>query len=724
MSLRGLNLKAVYRTGVDNLMEDFYIPCLRECIKYDRAVGFFTSSVLAYGMSGVAKLITNGGKMRLIIGSPLDDEEYEALKAGKNLKKLGEKLVKELEVLVEGSESTALEIRLKLFFLMIVTEKLDIRFAYRRSGMYHEKIGIMEDSDGNKILFQGSANETASALNEDLNYESINIYPSWEEDVYEKYGMPYEKGFEDIWNGKDKHVITIDMPSELYSKIQDKAKEKNLNSFLDIIACDGDSDTIKCEVNEDVVDLYCKPQVPDAVSGRKFSLFPHQESALKAWAENEYKGIFKLATGAGKTITAMYAVAKLMQANRELRLVYVVAVPYVALAEQWVNEMRLFNIHPIQCFGSKDAWEEKLKASINQFKLNRVDFFSIVVVNKTLTSEIFKSEISRLSKTEIFFIGDECHHHSSKNLAESVPEAKYKIGLSATPYSLKIDAGFETDPIKIETLKSVYGDVVSEYNLANALGDGVLTPYDYHISLVRLDDDEMDLYHEISKQIARLIAIEQGDMSIKLKGLIRRRNKIISNASEKVPALERLLSEIKIKDKEHTLIYVGEGPAAENEDTNETDISQLQAVSEVMMKKNWKVAKFTATENKKDRSTIMDDFKNGNIDALVSMRVLDEGIDIPLCKRAFILASTTNSRQFVQRRGRILRKAVGKKKAEIFDFVVIPQSYGKDKSCFVSLVERELYRVMDFVRLAENRKQVQRVAEDLAYSFGLDAKGL
>lgn len=720
MNLKSLNIKSVYRSGSDNLLEDFYLPCLQCCKSYDRAVGFFSSSILVYAMSGVASLITNGGKMRLIIGYPLKDDEYDALKMGVNLSGFGEKLIGDLEELISNSETDLMKSRLKLFFLMIVTGALSIRFAYRRKGMYHEKIGMMTDSDGNKVLFQGSANETVNAINSDLNYESINVYRSWDQSTYSEYALPYEQGFEDIWNGKDKSIITMTMPSTIYEKIQSKAKEMDATA-LTVSEPSLDSEILGMSGG---TKRSCLPEIPVSVNGKPFNLYEHQLSALRSWSENNFKGIFKLATGAGKTITAMYAVAKLVEANKGHRLAYIVAVPYVALAEQWVEELNIFNMCPIKCYGARAVWEERINSDISGLKLGQIDFFCAVVVNRTLVSDGFQRAISRLDESELFFVGDECHHHSTDAMANAVPSAKYKIGLSATPYSSKIDAGYETDPVKVANLKSVYGEIVSEYNMANALGDGVLTPYNYHIVVVFLDYEEMDRYSELSKEIAKLMSYEEGDPSSKLKDLIRRRNKIISNASGKVPALSELLKETSFKDKGHSLVYVGEGSTLESEDISQFDQSQLQAVADVMMKAGWKVSRFTANEGKVDRLNIMSNFKQGNIDALVSMRVLDEGIDIPVCKRAFILASTTNSRQFVQRRGRILRRAPGKKAAEIYDFVVAPQKTGRGEPCFVSLVKRELHRVMEFVRLSQNRETSESVAAELAYSFGLDVRGL
>lgn len=718
MSLKDISIKPVYRSGEDDLMKDFYIPCLSVSNGYDRAVGFFSTSILVYALSGISQLLRNNGEMRLVIGYPLSDEEFEVLKSGEPLKHLGHRLESSLEEMINEATTDLLRYRLKIFFLMTVTGKLRIKFAYRKRGMYHEKIGVFRDGLGNKVLFQGSANETTNATNPDLNYESISVYKSWISENYNDYAQPYENGFEKIWCGADPHVHTADIPSELYTKIH-----KKIQKGIEFIPVD---DVLENEVklieygNESYNNGY--PVVPINMGDKKFKVFPHQDEALKSWSENRYTGIFKLATGAGKTVTAMYAVAKLFERNRNMPLAYIVAVPYVALADQWVQELAKFNMKPIRCYGNKTIWQERLNSAISQLNIGKIEFFSVVVVNQSLRGEAFQSSLKRLDSKKIFFVGDECHHHSTNTFLEAIPEAQFKIGLSATPYSEEIDAGYETDPVKIENLKNIYGSIVAEYGMAKALGDGVLTPYNYYIRPVALNEIEMLNFIELSKEMAKLFSQEKGELSSRLKDLIRRRNKIISNASQKMLALIDVLKDEKFAEKRHSLVYVGEGNVLDNEEGAKGEVAQLTAVSTAMMSLGWKVSRFTAQEKKADRLAIMEDFTEGNIDALVSMRVLDEGIDIPACKRAFILASTTNSRQFIQRRGRILRKSEGKDIADIYDFVVIPNSSMKNESCFVSLVRRELYRVMEFVKLSQNRVAGELVASELADMFELDIK--
>jgi len=224
-SLRDVELKSVYRSGKDDLLKDFYMPALKSAKYYDRAVGYFSTTLLAYALKGISSIVKNEGVMRLIVGHPLEEDEFEALKEGKQLKTISNA---ELDKLIESASTKIEHARLQLFMLLVATNRIELKFAFKPRGMYHEKIGIIKDSLGNKILFHGSANETTNAINPDLNFESIAVYKNWKPDIYMEYAESFERGFEDLWSGNDKSVVTIDMPSEMYEKISQIYRDKSL----------------------------------------------------------------------------------------------------------------------------------------------------------------------------------------------------------------------------------------------------------------------------------------------------------------------------------------------------------------------------------------------------------------------------------------------------------------------------------------------------------------
>jgi superfamily II DNA or RNA helicase len=730
-NLTKIKIKSVYRSSDDDMLNDFYLPALSNSVKYYRAVGFFSTALLEYALKGLSKFSGDKGSIRILVGFPLAPDEYEALVEGNRIKDLHKKITLDFSEFLQAEYNPIQEKRLRLLVMLVGSGVLNLKFACRKAGMYHEKIGVMEDFSGNKIVFQGSANETVNAINQDLNFESITVFRSWQQEYYEEYGKPFESGFHRLWNGDEKNVLTIDMPDELYEKVckdfYQKYKVEENSSMYNV-----DESTLQKITEEELKKNL--PEIPSSLGGRPFKILNHQEQALRNWFENKRIGLLKLATGAGKTITAMYGFTKIFKnASKPRRMMVVVSVPYQALAEQWVKELSLFNVKPIKCFYGRQTWDEELNQNISLLLSGSLEFLCIVVVNKTLLTDYFINCIERVPSANIFFIGDECHRHASFRTVSKLPDAVFKMGLSATPFI----SGFEDNDIQSEEEKSLcsyYGKIVAEYSLADALADNVLTQYEYNIITVCLTIEESEKYDDLTKDIGRQMAIDSSECNSKLSSLIRQRNNIVANANNKVKALIDYLDSNPIENKTHTLFYVGEGKALDSEAVESDDcdnlfsydyvegISQLENISISLKSRGWKLSKFTSQESPNERKAIMRNFVDGDVDGLVSMKVLDEGIDIPLCKRAFILASSRNTRQFIQRRGRILRRSAGKDFAEIFDFIVVPSKTISFSAAGRSLVKKELSRAMEFIRLSKNRKLCEAQANEIAefYNLNLD----
>lgn len=709
MSLTEIELKPTYNSEEDSLLDDFYIPALGSAISYDRAVGFFSASMLTYAAQGLSKFVSNLGQMRLIIGHQVDEEEYEAIKKGENLKELYQSLNLGLEKIINDVSSEIFICRLELLSWLVSTNRLKIKFAIRRKGMYHEKIGILKDEHGNKVVFQGSANESQMALLPDFNFESISVYPSWEEGIYKKYGASYEARFQRLWNNDAKETVVVDVPSEIYTRLSNFYQKitpppQNIEKTLfDELAIEKKSFSLL-------------PILPTILGTSSYQLKEHQKNALTNWKSNDFNGIFALATGAGKTITALHAATTL--ANYQQHLALIVAVPYQNLADQWCEVMELFSITAIRCYMSKNRWQTELNTAISDFNLNRTKpFIAIVVVNRTLSTETFQNEIKRINPNKLLFVGDECHHHASKNIVTNLPNAIYRIGLSATPWSSK-----EEDKERI--LKSYYGEIVAKYTIEDALKDDVLTPYHYFIHIFYLTPDETETYQQISTEIGKLIAIKENHGHINeqlLTALYMRRSRLIGSADNKFIMLDKLLNKLAI-DK-HTLFYCGDGSVIEEKSEDDNDdftIRDIERVATILYNHGWKSSRFTADESLKERRSIIDNFKNGFIDAMVSIRVLDEGIDIPVCKQAFLLASSRNQRQFIQRRGRILRKSPGKYCSIIHDFIVLPSESIAIDDSLKNLIDGELDRLIEFAHVATNKSEIYAEGKSLANHYSID----
>lgn len=709
--LKELNLKAVYRSDYDHILEDFYIPALTASKSYDRAVGYFSASMLSYAAQGLSAFIENDGQIRLIIGGELQPEDKTAIEEGYEIRqvasRLGVKIVQDIEQIDDGLFYR----RLELLSWLIASGRLDIKIALKQKGMYHEKIGILTDAAGGKIVFQGSANETTHALLPDFNFESINVFQCWRTEFADHF-MPYLVGFENLWQNKSPNTLVIDFPDAARDKLVKIAKgtRKVISPKIEI-----DLWRKHQQLDAKPDDESDAPRIPLTFNDEEFSIRPPQKKALEAWKSHGLNGVMALATGAGKTITAIYGALRIYEATRKLFLV--IAVPYQNLADQWVSVLREFNIIPIKCYASSDSWTSALSDAITLYQTNATRFVCLVVVNRTLQSEQFQHFISQVPGENFLWVGDECHHHSSQGLSKSLPQqAKLRLGLSATP-------NHYIDDSATARLTDFYGPVVATYSLEEALCDGVLTPYKYYVILVDLTEDEAEEYRQLSAQISRLAARNnfrelESSADEQLQFLLFRRARLLGSAKNKLGELNQLLTGKQASQM--TLFYCGDG-TTEDEDAGEP-MRQVEAVAFKLYDLGWRNSLFTARESRQERKTLLDHFRLGLINALVAIRCLDEGIDVPACRAAYILASSRNPRQFIQRRGRILRRSPGKEFAEIYDFVVkLPEGSAEGNSYERQLIQSEFERVTEFARLAINSEDAVRdltsllIKHDLAH---------
>lgn len=713
--LRSIRIKEVYNSEDDNILEDFYIPALKNAIFYDRAVGYFDAKVLTSAARGMAAFVENGGYMRLIVGATLTREEYEAISLGYGEREIRERLASELNEYVNAYDDKLFLNQLNTLTWFITNKKLDIKIALRKGGIYHEKIGIIRDAESDFIVFQGSANETNKALGP-FNYESINVFKSWLPE-FEGHIVPHVRKFECLWGDNAKNTKVLDFTEIAEGVLSNRIQQPfvpDINRELTLWQEYIDS-------HEPETDLSRGPHIPAKLYGCDFQLRRHQKDALNAWKENNFRGLFELATGAGKTITAIYGAVKMFENRKKLLLV--ISVPYQSLADQWADILRLFGIRPLVCYGGEQRWVESLKRQLVDFQAGLIGFVGVVVVDATLNSKsrTFSDLLASLGddyKDYFLFVGDECHHHGALATYNSLPpNAGLRIGLSATP-----DRGDDPDDGN-ENLRKYYGEIIARYTLKDALDEKVLTPYEYHIVDVTLTDEESEKYIVLSKQISKLIAYSKGSKSIEqnnnaLNVLLSKRARLINGTQNKPIALRKLLKNMPIT--KHSLFYCAEGYVDDGDESDEDALKQIEIISQLLHSMNWKSSQFTANENKDQREDILKGFKDGDIDSLVAMKCLDEGIDVPACSTAFIMASSRKPRQFIQRRGRILRKSEGKTKAVIYDFFVsLPIDSVEDSGIERRLLIAELKRINEFSSLSLNKGDAYRQLEPFLKKYDL-----
>lgn len=720
MSLKELKIKKEYRSLLNDIARTFFIPTLSEGVEYNRAVGFFSSSILVDISKGISGLVKNKGKIRLVASPYLSDEDISAIKCGYLRRDQVIKDALRRELHQPDSEFEAA--RLNLLANLIADGIMDIKIAFTEDaeqvGMYHEKMGIITDSVGNKIAFSGSLNESLRALR--LNYETIDVFCSWkgeEERVNTK-----ESAFTAIWNNSEPNIRIVDFP-ELSNEII--AKYKYAKPDLQI-----DEEEFKLGNNHIKSGDLCinnspnSPQIPE-----NLNFYQYQLEAIEEWARKGYRGIFDMATGTGKTYTGLGAITKLAK-HLQNKLAVVIVCPYQHLVEQWVEDIKKFNIKPIIGYSAsaQKNWKEKLSNAILGQKLNVIgkNFFCFICTNATFSSEYVQEQLSKIRDDSLLMI-DEAHYFGAPCLNKLMLDSyKYRLALSATLDRYNDEKG-------TQALYHFFGEKCIEYTLERAIKEKKLTPYKYYPIVVALTDKELEIYDQLSLEIAKCcIKGKNGEKNLSEKGkrLAIQRARLVAGAEEKLSALE-----VQIRPylhSNHILVYCGATKGLEPDqdvsEISELDRRQIKRVTALLGNKlGMSVARFTSEENVRERANLKIKFTEGDpLQVLIAIKCLDEGVNIPSIKTAFILSSTTNPKEYIQRRGRVLRLAEGKEYAEIFDFITLPHplnlistlSDQKLKKS-IGLVKNELRRVEEFSRMAVNFVSVEKTIDDIKDAYGI-----
>jgi superfamily II DNA or RNA helicase len=396
--------------------------------------------------------------------------------------------------------------------------------------------------------------------------------------------------------------------------------------------------------------------------------------------------------------------------------VLVVAVPYQVLGEQWFDVMNFFSMSPVRCFYSQNAWLSSVQAEITDFNAGVIKFLALIVVNETLKSEKFQECMARISPDKLFFVGDECHRHASAEYNNIIPKmARFRIGLSATPWN----PGREFEK---SILTSYYGPVVSIYSLQDALADDVLCPYIYDVVPCEFEEDEAALYLQITNELNLMVArTGQAPTPNQLVGiniLAARRNRLVGSLRKKYYVLQEHLR--NFPPKSHALFYCGEG--SHPIDVGDADAERnIEKITSLISSSGLSVGRITAAETSAERKRILASFDDGWIGAVAAIKVLDEGFDLPSCRIAYLLASSTSYRQFVQRRGRVLRRAPGKRSATIIDFLAVPTraQYLDNKELWKRHLISEYRRIKEFIELSGNKDEAELKLAAISSAIGV-----
>lgn len=710
MAFTDLCLLKHYKTYKNNIVKEFYTPVLQEAVLYQRSVGFFSSTALIELTKGIAGIVKNGGKIQFIVSPYLSQEDVNAIQKGYEKKKVIEQaLLREFK----EPENYFQEERLNLLAHLIEDGHLEIKVAFtppnRSTGMYHEKVGILTDKFGDKIVFTGSLNETINAFYN--NYESIVVFTSWEESKL--YAEEMQADFDSLWNNEDKDLEVIEFPDVLIEKIKVNQKPK-VNYDID--------------EEEQIEEEAIKKGIPRIPKG--FELREYQKEAIEKWKQRDYCGIFDMATGTGKTYTGLGAVTKLFEEKK--RLAIIIVCPYQHLVEQWVEDIELFNMLPTIGYSAsrQKDWKKRLEDDVLDFSIGVIDCFCFVTTNATYSSKFVIEQMSYLGKDTLLLI-DEAHNFGSPNLRNKLyPTIEYRLALSAT-----LDR--HGDEEGTDCLKHYFGEKCIEYDLQRAIKEGKLTPYYYYPVVVYLDEEEIERYRDISYKASKEChKNKQGNVKITEKGkmLLLQRARIVAGAKSKLDELRNQMQQYK--DDTHILVYCGATKVQTFEyDESEYDEEgerQIVAVSKILGNElGMKVTHFTSNESAEEREIIKNKFAMADpYQAIVAIKCLDEGVNIPSIKTAFILASTTNPKEYIQRRGRVLRLAKNKPYAVIYDFVTLVKPldevnpYSADYNCERALAKRELARIKEFGEISLNSRDSDELINDIECAYELSDEDL
>lgn len=671
MSFKDLTLRSTYNSARNDPVEDFYVPVLKEAVTYDRVVGYFNSHSLALVADGLKEFVKHNGKMRLLCGTELNSEdEYAILNASEIAKELSDNFLQELEFISDDIQMN----RIKLLAWMVDNGYLDIKVGIVKDalgyvgGILHEKTGILSDNEDNTIIFSGSNNETKAAMSTrgKGNIEKFKVFLSWEDSKFMEEDIDE---FYNYWNNNDPYLEVIDIPEAAKNCLIKYAP----NSIEEVIKLDIDGMSSKLK------------------DERK--LREYQEEAISEWISNNYCGIFEMATGTGKTFTALNCIREVL--NNNSNLLIVIACPYAHLVEQWANDVE--NNFDIPCYNvyssANSNWKPEFNDLILNLELGVTDKAIILTTHKTFSSDLFIRELSNLNIPSLLIV-DEMHHVISNSFGNGLLDSyDFRLGLSATPRH-------EHDEEGTNIVFDYFGGIVFTFDLNSALtnfdecGKTYLAQYDYYPKKVGLNSYELSEFYRLSKKIKELYHMNKKEESKAYQALKFQRANIIKNAESKYDCLREILRDYDELD--HLIVFCSP--------------QQIDNVLKILKEEGvYPVHRFTNKEGTKkskqfggisQREYLVNKFDEGYFKSLVAIKCLDEGVDIPSATTVIIMASSTNPGEYIQRRGRVLRRSEGKDKAVIYDMVVL--EYDSVGHPIEDIVRYEKIRVDDFIDSSDN----------------------
>jgi len=714
--LRDNNFKYRYSTGRKDLPFDFFELALPNSINFDMGLGYFSSASFNILSVGIAHFISNGGNMRLYINQYLTEEDYKLLQNNEIVD--FENYILQSFFALKKALSQRDEHFFKCLSYLIQTNRIEIKIVIPKDGgLAHEKFGIFTDKNKDKVAFTGSLNLTAAALVR--NIETIECSCSWKsEDSGERIKLS-EQDFSEIWDGKNNNVLVFPAKKfcqEIVKTYPTVDSDELLIQEKEIIKKLSRKAAIESEALP-TTPIIKEPHFPDKYpDGAR----PYQMQAYDAWLKNDKQGIFAMATGTGKTITSLNCALQEYKNDGVYQLL--ILVPTIALVEQWIDEIALFDFkNLITVFSENPHWRQQIVKLIDKVSRGKKVSFVIVSTYQSFTNKDFQQILPQLPDS-LIVIADEAHNIGSESVRAifRTLHIKRRIALSATPNRIYDEEG----TVELESFFNDKPPYVYNFSMKKAIEEGRLMEYCYFPKIAYLNDIEMQQYAEITEQLLRLFdsSTKQFKDNQKAKKLLMLRKRILHKADDKMRVFKEIINEIGQDKLKFCFVYVPEGKKMFDSDeavlySNSDNDSETEIYEESIIKKMLDTTKdifpnttcntYTGKNSKAERKTILQGFEDGQINVLFAMKCLDEGVDVPRAEYGIFASSTGNPRQFIQRRGRLLRKHKAKTFAYIYDMVVVPNFQSPHYSQEFwnmerSLVRGELNRVAYFANLATN----------------------
>jgi superfamily II DNA or RNA helicase len=654
--------------------------------------GFFSSSSFTQLAPGLAAFVNRScGTFRLLLSPRIENKDRQAIEAATVNPE--EVLAEAARRLFEGgllSESALARHTVHCLAFLLASRRAELRFVLTRRGMFHPKVWILGD-DHASIIAHGSSNPTEPGLL--YNYETVSVERSWAETAKAAF---FSDLFDGVWNGTDPTTLTIHMPQGL-ALIKTQAGGVECPTVEDFWAA-WHADAAKGLAPSLPVNV----SLPKALQKTRLKIpsgllwedgpYAHQREAVRAW-EVHRRGILAIATGGGKTIASLVAATRLQDDVNSLLLV--ITAPFKPLVDQWEREVRRFGVEPLSLRNlSENQRLARLRQAIHTLELGEARVEVAVVTNSLLNQPGFRDLLSTIpAAISTMIIADEVHNLGAPAFAHNPPESfVFRLGLSATPIRQYDEEG-------TDALLRYFGNVVFEFNLGQAIRAGCLTRYHYYLHPIDLNDDEFAEWEELTAKLAKMGygTVEDDTPGLafdEVKRLLFRRRSILENAESKIACLRSLLGSQRLGEVNHTLIYTSAKHST-------GQMTQLVKVNRLLNELGIIGRELTYHETGSgEAEDILLGFSSGLYQVITCMKVLDEGVDIPQTTTAYLMASSTVVREWVQRRGRILRNAPGKSISHLHDFLVIPPQL--ESNTARSVLRRELERGREFASLADN----------------------